>query len=61
MKIRIPVWDKNKKLKTIKVIEKPEVPVTMQFSSVEQQLQFDGELQMIDDSQIDQRVWPRSY
>lgn len=58
--IRVPVYDAEGKLKTIRMIDQPEPP-TKQFDSLRAQLSFDGELQMIDDSQVDQRTLPRCY
>lgn len=58
--IRVPVYDAQGKLKMIRMIERPAAP-SMQFESLHAQLSFDGDLQMIDDSQVDQRTLPRSY
>lgn len=55
--IRVPVYDSNGKLKTIRMIEKPAAP-SMQFDSLQAQLAFDGEPV---DIQADQRTLPRCY
>lgn len=55
--IRVPVYDAQGKLKTIRMIDKPEPPA-MQFDSLHAQLSFDGEPV---DIQMDQRTLPRCY